>query len=369
MTHTMPACFPFGYMNRWKDAGFLTTSDHLGNTTSDGGLEDHRGIHTAFNIGYMFFRKSALPLVQEWRQVIRSDPRNKWDQVHNLSTSPPLLPTSLSSHLSTSPHFSPHLLTSLHISPTSPHISSHLPHISPTSPHISSHLSTSPPRCQGEFNRLARTEWKPHRSDGLSDQRLFWAYRNQVIGGVLPLSLFCGGHNYFVSQLAQRNGWKAYSIHTTYQYAAAAGKRHRLREAGVWMDPPEYYDPPGGLLSFALDVPPALVHPTSGMSSQGHITLIKYQLRQLRSALALAHALGRKLVLPSVTCGYDKYWGPLWRGVIPGTHTWALPITPSRGMLTRPLALGDTWQVRMRGSSPSKIAPSTISLRWACSTQ
>ena len=37
---------PFAFMNRWRDAGFLTTSDHLGNTTDDGGLEDHRGIHT-----------------------------------------------------------------------------------------------------------------------------------------------------------------------------------------------------------------------------------------------------------------------------------------------------------------------------------
>ena len=43
---------PFAYTNRWRDAGFLTTSDHLGNTTNDDGLEDHRGIHTAFNIGY-----------------------------------------------------------------------------------------------------------------------------------------------------------------------------------------------------------------------------------------------------------------------------------------------------------------------------
>ena len=45
-----------------------------------------------------------------------------------------------------------------------------------------------------------------------------------------PPALFCGGHNYFVSRFAQRHGWEPYSIHTTYQYAAAAGKRHRLRE-------------------------------------------------------------------------------------------------------------------------------------------
>jgi hypothetical protein len=252
---------PFPHMARWPDAGFLTTSDHLGNTTSDGGLEDHRGIHTAFNIGYMFFRKAALPLVEEWRAVIRSDPRNKWDQ--------------------------------------------------------------------GEFNRLARYKWKPHRTDGMSDPRLFWSYKEQVIGGVLSLALFGGGHNYFVSQFAQRAGWEPYSIHTTYQYGAAAGKRHRLREARVWYDPPEYYNPPGGVLAMTLEVPDALVHPEGGMTVNGHIKLIQMQLRQIRSALALAQALGRKLILPSVTCGYDKYWGPLWRqgaGVIPGTHVWALPI-------------------------------------------
>jgi hypothetical protein len=97
----------------------------------------------------------------------------------------------------------------------------------------------------------------------------------------------------------------------------------------VWIDPPEYYDPPGGLLTFAIDQPEQLVRPAGGMSVQGHVDLMHHQLRQLRAALALAHALGRVLVLPAVVCGYDKYWGPLLRkgdGVIPGTHPWVLPI-------------------------------------------
>ena len=51
---------PFGYMARWPDAGFLTTSDHLHNATDDDGLETHASIHSAFNIGYMFFRPSSL---------------------------------------------------------------------------------------------------------------------------------------------------------------------------------------------------------------------------------------------------------------------------------------------------------------------
>ena len=56
---------PFAYMARFPDAGFLTTSDHLRNTTNDDGLETHDA-QSAYNIGYMLFRPSALPLVDEW---------------------------------------------------------------------------------------------------------------------------------------------------------------------------------------------------------------------------------------------------------------------------------------------------------------
>ena len=42
---------------------------------------------------------------------------------------------------------------------------------------------------QGEFNRLARFQWNPRSTEGLSDKRLFWSYKKQLIGGVLPLSL------------------------------------------------------------------------------------------------------------------------------------------------------------------------------------
>ena len=30
-------------------------------------------------------------------------------------------------------------------------------------------------------------------------------------------------------------------VHTTFQYGGSSGKRHRLREAMLWVDPPEYY--------------------------------------------------------------------------------------------------------------------------------
>ena len=272
---------PFAYMARWPDAGFLTTSDHLSNTSgaADGGLEDRSatGPGSAFNIGFMMFRKSAMPLVEEWRRRLRQDPNGRWDQGEfgtlvrrgGLRFSPPPAAAAATA---------------------------------------------------GTAAAAAATAAAPSRG-------LFWGYGGTVAGGVLPAALFCGGHHFFVSQLAQRSGWPPYSIHTTFQYGGAPGKRHRLREAMVWEDPPEYYDPPGGLLTFEPDAPARLVAPPGGMSTEGHAALMRHQLRAIRGALALASTLGRRLVLPPLTCGLDKYWAPLSdAGVIPGAPRWAVPI-------------------------------------------
>ena len=154
---------PFAYMDRWPEAAFLTTTDHLGNSSGsdDGGLEDHSALRSQFNIGYMYFNNRSLPLVTAWK--IRMLARNTWDQ--------------------------------------------------------------------GEFNSVAR-EGMPllGSAKGLTDPRLFWAYRQRVVGGILPLALFAGGHGHFVSRLAWRRGEEPYSVHTTFQYGGAPGKRHRLRE-------------------------------------------------------------------------------------------------------------------------------------------
>ncbi|KOO23428.1 glycosyltransferase family 77 protein [Chrysochromulina tobinii] len=69
---------PFEYMDRYPGASFLTTSDHLSNTTADDGLEVRAD--SAYNIGYLFFRPSALPLVDAWLAKVLSDPTGSWDQ-------------------------------------------------------------------------------------------------------------------------------------------------------------------------------------------------------------------------------------------------------------------------------------------------
>ena len=118
-----------------------------------------------------------------------------------------------------------------------------------------------------------------------------------------------------------------HQVHTTFQYGGAPGKRHRLREAMLWLDPPSHYTPAAGVLTYTPDVPDALVAPLGGMSAAGHVELMRHQLYQLRAALLLAFALGRVLVLPSLVCGFDKYWAPITaEGVIPGAWHWALPI-------------------------------------------
>lgn len=46
-----------------------------------------------------------------------------------------------------------------------------------------------------------------------------------------------------------------------------AGKQHRLREAGMWFDAPEYYNPPSGVVTYLPDVPDRLVYPLGGMTT------------------------------------------------------------------------------------------------------
>ena len=36
-----------------------------------------------------------------------------------------------------------------------------------------------------------------------------------------------------------------YAVHATFQYGGTEGKRHRFREAMLFYDSPEYYNPPG----------------------------------------------------------------------------------------------------------------------------
>ena len=185
---------------------------------------------------------------------------------------------------------------------------------------------------QQAFNDLARrgATWEDE------GHRLFKAYDGKLIMGILPTSTFANGNTFYVQHMFERlTGADPYIVHNTFQYSGTPGKRHRFREFMIWeADSEEYYDPPGGLLTYSAEIPKELLQHASGTAptgadafdaptltlndTAGHFSLVNWQLTRLRNAAAVATALGRVLVMPELHCGMDRWWAP-HNGVIPGS--------------------------------------------------
>lgn len=169
---------------------------------------------------------------------------------------------------------------------------------------------------QNGFNELVRRQLGPSVDE---DSGLAYAYDGNLKLGLLPASIFCSGHTYFVQSMYQQLRLDPYAVHTTFQYAGTDGKRHRLREAKVFYDPPEYYDSPGGFLTFKPSIPKSLLL-DGEHNLESHFALINYQMKQIRTALAIASLLKRTLVMPPLWCRLDRLWFP-HPGVLEGSIT------------------------------------------------
>ncbi|KAM0967436.1 hypothetical protein ACFX1X_023390 [Malus domestica] len=169
---------------------------------------------------------------------------------------------------------------------------------------------------QNGFNDLVRRQLGPPVDE---ESGLVYAFDGSLKLGVLPASIFCSGHTYFVQAMYQQLRLEPYAVHTTFQYAGTEGKRHRLREGMVFYDPPEYYDAPGGFLSFKPSIPKSLLL-DGEHNVKSHFSLINYQIKQIRMALAIASLLNRTLVMPPLWCRLDKLWFP-HPGVLEGSIT------------------------------------------------
>uniref|UniRef100_A0A0D9VVY1 Nucleotide-diphospho-sugar transferase domain-containing protein n=1 Tax=Leersia perrieri TaxID=77586 RepID=A0A0D9VVY1_9ORYZ len=145
---------------------------------------------------------------------------------------------------------------------------------------------------QNAFNDLIR---KNFGNPVVGQDELVYSYDGKLKLGVLPASIFCSGHTYFVQGMYQQLRLEPYAVHTTFQYAGTAGKRHRLREAMLFFDQPSYYDSPGGFLSFRPNIPKSLLL-DGAHTVESHFALVNYQLKQIRTALAIAYLLKRTLV-------------------------------------------------------------------------
>ncbi|KAK2989930.1 hypothetical protein RJ640_013854 [Escallonia rubra] len=169
---------------------------------------------------------------------------------------------------------------------------------------------------QNGFNELVHRQLGPSFDE---DSGLVYAYDGNLKLGLLPASIFCSGHTYFVQAMYQQLRLEPYAVHTTFQYAGTEGKRHRLREAMVFYDPPEYYDSPGGFLTFKPSIPKSLLL-DGAHNIESHFSLVNYQIKQIRTALAIATLLNRTLVMPPLWCRLDRLWFP-HPGVLPGSMT------------------------------------------------
>eukprot|EP00854_Cymbomonas_tetramitiformis_P000671 gene671-1124_t len=177
-----------------------------------------------------------------------------------------------------------------------------------------------------------------------ASSRLFGIFEDVALLGLLPVTLFCGGHHYFVTKLPQQRQLEPFVVHTSFTFGGLQGRRHRLREATLWEDPPEYYNNPMGYLTFEMDLPPELLLPfenyypderasrplTNAASEEGgstddvalvraHMDLVWHQVKQIRRAAQLAYGLGRVLILPPLMCGLDRWWFP-HAGALPESH-------------------------------------------------
>ncbi|PIN26282.1 hypothetical protein CDL12_00960 [Handroanthus impetiginosus] len=157
---------------------------------------------------------------------------------------------------------------------------------------------------QNGFNEVVRRQLGPPVDE---ESGLVYAYDGNLKLGLLPASIFCSGHTYFVQAMYEQLRLEPYAVHTTFQYAGTDGKRHRLREAMVFYDPPEYYDTPGGFLTFKPNIPKNLLL-DGEHNIESHFALVNYQIKQIRAALAIASLLGRTLVMPPLWCRLDRLW-------------------------------------------------------------
>ena len=78
--------------------------------------------------------------------------------------------------------------------------------------------------------------WMPWEScSNKRIDRLFYGANATALIGILPVSLFCSGHTYFVQDMPAVIDREPYVVHATFQFSGKAGKRHRFRYVRVYV--------------------------------------------------------------------------------------------------------------------------------------
>lgn len=162
---------------------------------------------------------------------------------------------------------------------------------------------------------------------------------------------FTGGHTWFNQNVQQMEGhslpqFDPITVHFTFQFGDTGsyphGKRQRAREASLWaVDPPAYFDE--GIF-VALDGPTydmskqeAVYKRFPSWSPQRHMHMDSPQRQAVRDLLGLATAIGEAIVvLPTLYCHCDRYWGFLKNCRFPMAQNMTLPFACPQDALYDP---------------------------------
>jgi len=131
--------------------------------------------------------------------------------------------------------------------------------------------------------------------------------------GVLPASQFLSLLGYSVRKLHLLRDVEPFAVHATFlRTQLPVGKLLRLREEGLFLDPPAHYEE-GRFLAYTPAIPLALLQQppiARGAVPTAHMALVNAQVAQFRDALAVARVLRRALVLPRMHCSCELGFGP-----------------------------------------------------------
>ncbi|KAJ1624507.1 nucleotide-diphospho-sugar transferase-domain-containing protein [Pavlovales sp. CCMP2436] len=236
-----------------------------------------------------------------------------------------------------------------------------------------------------------------------------WVWHGRLRAAVLPMSLFTGGHAFFVQHMHERAGAPLpISVHLSWGFGDLFGKRERLRELGWWLvEEAGYFDAgdfvritgvaklydaavaPYAVLADrcvpADPEPSACWHPTNLVDPhlavgqrdpRAALDPAAPQLaaqaalrRMLRNAFALAEETGRVLVLPELRCYCERFWWLLADCRVAGAEHMPLPFRCPFDFLFEPY-WWDELRVQRRHASfwhdprvPAELLASTVRIR------
>ena len=154
--------------------------------------------------------------------------------------------------------------------------------------------------------------------------------------GIFPITEVAGGHTFFVQQLQSPTARWPMAVHATYQFGDMPdypfGKRQRFRDWGMWLvDDDDEMITSARYLVLEDDAPLEPRKPWAGFSDlhvrgRQHVEHLDRLRQRLAHGFALARALNRTVVLPTLWCYCDKFWHRLDKCAIPSaTSSQPLP--------------------------------------------